>query len=294
MEAGPVIARIGTAALAALIAVAPAYAEQQDAPVRIVLKLVKRAPGPGVRFDPESCRACTPVTEANWNADNPRETVVALAVPRMRSLELGFAGAAANIRRVVLEGGDVPFRRERDRLIVELHDARQRRRIEIGCRHENAGYVRRRNLLGAPTQGIGKFAVAGQKQQAAVSGLHRIDDEPSRAANDRQSVHYRLVGGLRSFTTGLNRLPLRFVVGKHSRLAGDPQARCYILPVDDDAVAVAISISGSSGLAVEQHSTGEHPLLDLAARTEAVLSQQFVQALRFGAHHSEGGSRTAC
>ena len=65
MEAGPVIARIVTAALAALIAVAPAYAEQQDAPVRIVLKLVKRAPGPGVRFDPESCRVCTPVTEAS-------------------------------------------------------------------------------------------------------------------------------------------------------------------------------------------------------------------------------------
>lgn len=124
MEAGPVSAHIVAVALAALIAVAPTYAGQQDAPVRIVLKLVKRAPGTGVRFDPDSCRACTPVTEANWNADNPRETVVALAVPRMRSLELGLAGSAANIRRVVLEGGDVPFRRERDRLIVALPPVR--------------------------------------------------------------------------------------------------------------------------------------------------------------------------
>lgn len=88
-----------------------------DATVRIVLKFVKRSPGQGVRFDRATCE---PVDDINWNADNGRETVVALDVPRMRHLELGFDGAASNVRRVVIEGGDIPFRREGDRLVVAV------------------------------------------------------------------------------------------------------------------------------------------------------------------------------
>jgi len=114
------------AMVAALMLAATAAAAQEagrvpaEPMVRVVLKFVKRGAGGGVRFDPASCPACRIVTDANWNADNARETVVAVSVPRMRSLELGFAGPAATIRRVILEGGDLPFRREGARLVVAL------------------------------------------------------------------------------------------------------------------------------------------------------------------------------
>ncbi len=85
-----------------------------------VIKFVKRAGGPVIRFDQASCPACAPVTDAYWNADNVRETVIALKVPRSRSLELAFSGAVENVTRVILESGDVPFRLEDDRLIVAL------------------------------------------------------------------------------------------------------------------------------------------------------------------------------
>lgn len=109
------------AALFVMCGVASPVAAQRTAEqVRVVLKFVKRGAGTGVEFDPASCAACAPITDANWNADNDRETVIALSIPRRRTLELGFGHGAANIRRVILEGGDVPFRREGDRLLVAL------------------------------------------------------------------------------------------------------------------------------------------------------------------------------
>lgn len=112
----------GLAALliAALAAAAPAAAERGDTPVRVVLKFVKRNAGGAVRFDAATCPACTPIADTNWNADNQRETVIALSIPRMRTLELGFHRGGADIRRVILEGGDVPFRHEGDRLVVGM------------------------------------------------------------------------------------------------------------------------------------------------------------------------------
>lgn len=120
MAAGMMLAT--TAATAAPDAGAPdaAVGEPAEATVRVVLKFVKHLAGAGVRFDAASCPACRLVTEANWNADNDRETVVAVTVPRMRSLELGFAGSVATIRRVILEGGDLPFRYEGARIVVAL------------------------------------------------------------------------------------------------------------------------------------------------------------------------------
>lgn len=99
----------------------PARAQSRD-PVTVVLKFVKRgSPDRAIaRFDPASCHACAPVTTLLYNAENARETVVALSVPRQRSLELRFTGPAAAVRRVILEGGDVPFRRERGATIVEV------------------------------------------------------------------------------------------------------------------------------------------------------------------------------
>ena len=55
-----------------------------DDGVEIVLKFVKHGSpsAPVARFDPASCAACTPVTTPLFSADNPRETVVALRIPR--------------------------------------------------------------------------------------------------------------------------------------------------------------------------------------------------------------------
>ncbi|WP_216637083.1 hypothetical protein V3I01_04635 [Sphingomonas sp. gentR] len=116
-----------TAAGMMLAALPVTAAPHEDGMVRVVLKFVKRDGGGGVRFDPATCPACAPVTDAYWNADNRLETVVALIVPWRRTLELGFDGAAENIRRVLLESGKIGFRREGSRLIVALppldHDA---------------------------------------------------------------------------------------------------------------------------------------------------------------------------
>ncbi|CAM3368455.1 hypothetical protein BZK31_21520 [Pseudomonas floridensis] len=97
-----------------------APASNNDPSVVAVIKFVKRADGPGVRFDPASCVSCSLVTAPNWNADNPRETVIALNVPRSRTLELGFDGAVTNTARVILESGDIPFRLDDGRLYVAL------------------------------------------------------------------------------------------------------------------------------------------------------------------------------
>lgn len=113
-----------TIVLAALCGIATPAAAQGAASDRVtaVLKFVKRgAPGqPVARFDPASCQACTPVTTPLYNAENARETVIAIAVPRRRSLELRFSGLADAVRRVVLESGDIPFRRERGGIVVQL------------------------------------------------------------------------------------------------------------------------------------------------------------------------------
>lgn len=106
-----------------LLASAPAGAAApgvQGDMVRVVLKFVKRTPSAQLRFDPVSCPSCTAVTDANWNADNALETVIALAVPKRRTLELAFKGSSSDIRRVLLEGGDIPFRREGSGIVVSL------------------------------------------------------------------------------------------------------------------------------------------------------------------------------
>ncbi|WP_207893462.1 hypothetical protein [Sphingomonas sp. PP-CE-1G-424] len=114
------MAGLAAAVLVVIGVASPAAAQRTGDQVRVVLKFVKRAAGAGVRFDPATCAACSPITDANWNADNDRETVIALWIPRMRTLELGFDHGAANVRRVILEGGDVPFNREGNRLTVAM------------------------------------------------------------------------------------------------------------------------------------------------------------------------------
>ncbi|OAN63947.1 hypothetical protein A7X12_19110 [Sphingomonas sp. TDK1] len=99
-----------------------AAAQRADDSVQIVLKFAKRGSpgGPVARFDPASCPACTPVSTPLFNADNPRETVVALRVPRRRTLELGFTGPKGAVRRVILSGGDIPFRPVAGGVLVQL------------------------------------------------------------------------------------------------------------------------------------------------------------------------------
>lgn len=103
---------------------APAIAGGEEAAdtVRIVLKFVKhdQANGPVARFDPASCPSCTAVTTPLFNAENARETVIALRVPRRRSLELVFQSPREAVRRVILEGGDLPFRHDAERIVVQV------------------------------------------------------------------------------------------------------------------------------------------------------------------------------
>ncbi|RMR61582.1 hypothetical protein ALP83_04015 [Pseudomonas syringae pv. actinidiae] len=113
------MALAASAMLSASLALA-ASAPASDESVIAVIKFVKREEGPGLRFDPASCATCRLVADPYWNADNPRETVIALKVPRSRTLELGFDGAVANTSRVILESGDIPFRLDGGRLYVVL------------------------------------------------------------------------------------------------------------------------------------------------------------------------------
>ncbi len=112
-----IAAAIALACLPVIATAAPA----EDA-VRIVLKFVKRddAGGSAIRFDPASCPACRLIDEPLFNADNPRETVIALSVPRRRTIELAFDGQPGMVRQVLLEAGDLAFRNDGSRIVVDL------------------------------------------------------------------------------------------------------------------------------------------------------------------------------
>ncbi|NIJ74416.1 MULTISPECIES: hypothetical protein [unclassified Xanthomonas] len=109
------------AAVCAGLALGSAHAANAD-DVAVVLKLVK-ADGHAsakIAFDATSCRPCTPIHIDGYNADNAKETVVALRVPRMRTLELTFSGDPDAIERVRVEDGDVPFHYAQGRWVVQL------------------------------------------------------------------------------------------------------------------------------------------------------------------------------
>jgi hypothetical protein len=104
------------------LSLSAAHAANDDAGIAVVVKLVK-ADGHAmarIAFDAASCAACTPITADGYNADNARETVVALRVPRMRMLELKFFGEADAVKRVRVEGGDVPFHYAQGQWVVQL------------------------------------------------------------------------------------------------------------------------------------------------------------------------------
>lgn len=109
-------------AAAGTMLAAPALATDPADTVKVVLKFVKRTDGAAfaARFDPASCRACSLDGTPYYSANNPRETVIALNVPRSRWLELAFDTPGDNVRRVIVEGGDVPFRVGQGRGVVQL------------------------------------------------------------------------------------------------------------------------------------------------------------------------------
>ncbi|WP_244658228.1 hypothetical protein [Pseudomonas syringae] len=117
MTAHWAIAFAVTAMLAASWAIAVVL-PVEDVNVSVVLNFVKHANVPSVCFDPTSFSACKPKTDAYFTADNPREFVIALKVPRSRILEPVFDVAAANTSQVILESNDLPFRLENEGLIV--------------------------------------------------------------------------------------------------------------------------------------------------------------------------------
>lgn len=78
--------------------------------VRAVLKFVKSAgDAPAVRFIAGSCAACVEDADPAFARDNRRETLVALALPARRTLELQFRAPAGSVRRVLFEGGELRF-----------------------------------------------------------------------------------------------------------------------------------------------------------------------------------------
>ena len=83
----------------------------EAATVRVVLKLLKAKAleGAAAVFDPSSCPACSVGTDVGFSADNTRETLTELIVPKGRFLELKFKVQKAGVRRVVLETGDLSF-----------------------------------------------------------------------------------------------------------------------------------------------------------------------------------------
>ncbi|VXC99796.1 hypothetical protein [Sphingomonas sp. 8AM] len=170
------VSRAAIVLAAALCGIAAPAAAQGEASDRVtaVLKFVKRgAPGqPVARFDPVSCPACTPVTTPLYNAENARETVIAIAVPRRRSLELRFAGPADAVRRVVLESDDIPFRREHDGIVVQLPPLTRdmETAAEVATHIVESGMVLR-------------FEHADPARRAGAYATGRFPDTERRAAN---------------------------------------------------------------------------------------------------------------
>jgi len=94
----------------ALQGAAKAAAMPRADTVRVVLKFVKSgAYAPAVRFLASSCAACVEVIDPAFARDNPRETLVALALPVRRTQELQFHAPAGSVRRVLLESGELRF-----------------------------------------------------------------------------------------------------------------------------------------------------------------------------------------
>ncbi|MPQ55195.1 hypothetical protein [Duganella sp. FT27W] len=104
----------------ALIIAAPA-AMADDGQVTVVLKFVKQPGHAGmapVTLLADSCAACTVLGDPALARDNRRETLVALALPARRTLDLRFRAAPGSVRRVVLESGDLPFTVDGDSVTV--------------------------------------------------------------------------------------------------------------------------------------------------------------------------------
>jgi len=180
---------------------------------------------------------------------------------------------------------------EFDRLTVVVHRSRQRGKVKIRGRHQDARHVCRRRHLGAPPQSVDQPAVAGEEQQAAITGLHRIDGQPSPAAYRRQRFQHT---GARAGSVGIhstmswrfaligfacgNRLTLGLVVDQDLRAFHRLEVRCHIPTVDHDPIAAPITLAGGSRFAVKQNASLEHPFLDFTARTQAMLGEHLVQA----------------
>lgn len=111
-------------AMAAVVATA---AEPQpwndDEPVKAVFKFVKtgvRPERPAARWLPASCAVCTALDDPAYDRENPLETLIALTLPRRRSLELRFKVDPKSVKRVLLQAGDLAFRIEGNELVLPV------------------------------------------------------------------------------------------------------------------------------------------------------------------------------
>ena len=110
------------AATAALALAQPGIAATSIPLVHVVIKFAKgkASVGPAAIFEQDSCPACKEGRDPAFERDNARETLIDLHVPAARFLELAFAARPGRVRRVILETGDVTFREQGGRLLVEL------------------------------------------------------------------------------------------------------------------------------------------------------------------------------
>src|SRR5512138_1342668 len=171
---------------------------------------------------------------------------------------------------------------ELDRILVVLNHAGNALDVELEVRHQDTRHVCGGCRLSAPPQGIREAPIAREQEQAAIAGLHRIDHEPSRPAHAWQRFHDRfhvgVVGAL--VRSRRDRLPLGLVIDQHLRRRCDLESRGHVFAIDDDAIPALIPLTGLRGTIVDEDTTLEHPLLDLAARTESVLREKFMKAFR--------------
>lgn len=112
---------LASAFIAGLALSLSAHAEPTAETVKVVLKFMKTntGDGPAVVFDQPSCQACSIGHDEGYAAENGRETILELLVPRRRYLTLSFT-VKVPVRRALIETTDLPLTQKGATLFLSL------------------------------------------------------------------------------------------------------------------------------------------------------------------------------